>query len=202
MKKQKQQPAPEFTTDADGQHIVHVQLANTSQRATLYAEDYQRLIDAGFSRFWQYTEDGRGGAYVTLSAYNRDGHNRVVPVARLLVDAGHGERVRCNDGNTLNLRTGNLSTYLGRAWFPAADWFPTADALRKAGIAPAVRERPDKLRDIKKADDRAPRSSAQSHATEVPAALPAPFVPRVVDTASLGQRVRRQMAQQAREVTP
>lgn len=157
MKKQKQQPKPEFTTDADGQHIAHVQLANTSQRATLYAEDYQRLISAGFSRFWQYTEDGRGGAYVTLSAYTRDGHSRVVPVGRLLINAGHGERVRCNDGNTLNLRIENLSTYLGRAWFPAADWFPTTEALRKAGIAPAVRERSDKVRGAQKAEAQAPR---------------------------------------------
>lgn len=162
MKKQKQQAAPEFTTDADGQHIVHVQLANTSQRATLYAEDYRRLMDAGFSRFWQYTEDGRGGAYVTLSAYTRDGHSRVVPVARLLVDAGHGERVRCNDGNTLNLCSENLSTYLGRAWFPAADWFPTTEALRKAGIAPTVRERPDKVRGVQMVVGVAPRATSYS----------------------------------------
>lgn len=194
MKKQnqKKQAAPEYTTDADGQHLVHVALANSNQRVTLYAEDYQRLMDAGFSRFWKYTGDGRGSAYVTLNAYTRDGHSRVIPVARLLADAGHGERVRCSDGNTLNLRNENLSIYLGRAWFPASDWFPTTEALRKAGIAPT-----------KTTPRRAQRGPVRpAVAPQAPTEPRKPFVPRVVDVAALGQRVRQQMAAQAVEVTP
>ncbi|GAA0888754.1 hypothetical protein [Rhodanobacter soli] len=142
----KQQAAPEYTTDADGQRLAHVALANSNQRATLYVEDYRRLMDAGFSRHWQYTEDGRGSAYVTLCAYTREGRGRMIPVARLLADAGNGERVRCNDGNTLNLRSENLTTYPGRAWFAASDWFPTTDALRAAGITPAANAAPRRRR--------------------------------------------------------
>lgn len=188
MKKQ-QQAAPEYTTDADGQHLVHVALANSNQRATLYAEDYQRLMAAGFSRHWQYTEDGRGGAYVTLNAYTREGRSRMIPVARLLTDAGHGERVRCSDGNTLNLRNENLSIYLGRAWFPASDWFPSTEALRKAGVTPT-----------KTATLRAHSTSIRPAPTQQTPVAPTtprePYVPRVVDLAALGQRVRQQMTAQ------
>lgn len=192
MKQKKQQAAPEYTTDADGQQLVHVALANSNLRATLYAEDYQRLMDAGFSRHWQYTEDGRGGAYVTLNAYTRNGHSRMIPVARLLAGAGHGERVRCSDGNTLNLRSENLSIYLGRAWFPASDWFPTTEALRKAGIAP-TKTTPRRVQ-------RGPVRPAV--APQAPAEPRQPFTPHAVDVAALGQRVRQQMAAQAVEVAP
>ena len=118
MKKQ-QQVTPEFTVDTNGQRVVHVVLTNSQRWATLYAEDYQRLIGAGFSRIWKCTEDGRGSAYVTVNAYTRDGYSRVIPVARLIVNAGHGQRVRHNDGNTLNLRAENLAIVLGRSWFDA-----------------------------------------------------------------------------------
>ena len=141
MKKQKQQAAPEFTTDADGQELVHVAMANSQQRATLYAEDYQRLMSAGFSPYWQYTEDGRGGTYPTLCAYTPAGKSHMVPVARLVTNAGHGERIRYNDGDARNLRTENLSFTPGYAWHSASDWFPTTTALREAGIEPAKRVR-------------------------------------------------------------
>lgn len=144
MKKIKQQIAPEFTIDADGQELVHVALANSQQRATLYAEDYRRLISAGFSAFWQYTEDGRGGAYPTLYAYTPAGKSYIVPVARLVANAGHGERIRYNEGNALNLRMENLSFTPGYAWHAASDWFPNTAALREAGIEPVKRERTSK----------------------------------------------------------
>ena len=186
--KNQQQAAPEYTTDADGQQLVHVALANSNQRATLYAEDYQRLMAAGFSRFWKYTEDGRGSAYVTLNAYTSTGHSRVIPVARLLVDAGHGERVRCNDGNTLNLRTENLSIYLGRAWFDASDWFPTTEALRTAGITPAAKTTPRKSR----GGSARPAGNQQTPSAHIgPVAA---YTPRTVNIAPLGQRVRELMA--------
>jgi hypothetical protein len=183
--KKMQQAAPEFTTDTDGQAVVHVALANSQRRATLYTENYQRLMEAGFSRFWKYTEDGRGSAYVTVNAYTRDGHCRMIPVARLIAQAGHGQRVRCSDGNTLNLRSENLSAYLGRAWFDASDWFPTVEALRAAGIEPVQKAQRTKLgrrRSQKLAD--APLRSSDAHVV---------YTPRTVDRAALSARVREQM---------
>lgn len=181
---QKQQALPEFTVDAEGHGLAHVALANSSQRATLYAEDYRRLMDAGFSRHWQYTEDGRGGAYVTLSAFTAAGKDRLVPVARLLVGAGHGQRVRASDGNTRNLRTENLSLYQGAAWYDAADWYPTADAARAASgkVATARRKRP-------KRSARTP-----GMASEGPSAPSAPYTPRVIDRAAMSARVKAMQA--------
>ena len=193
--KNQQQAAPEYTTDADGQQLVHVALANSNQRATLYAEDYQRLMAAGFSRFWKYTEDGRGSAYVTLNAYTSAGHSRVIPVARLLVDAGHGERVRCTDGNTLNLRNENLSIYPGRAWFHASDWFPTTEALRAAGIAPAAKTTP------RKPHSGVVRPTRNQQTPSAPMTPAAAYTPRTVNIATLGRRVREQIAPKAAEVT-
>lgn len=193
--KMKQQAAPEYTTDADGQQLVHIALANSNRRATLYAEDFQRLTAAGFSSRWQYTEDGRGSAYVTLTAYTRDGHNRVIPVARLLADAGHGERVRCSDGNTLNLRIENLSIYLGRAWFPASDWFPTTAALRAAGIAPAVKTKPRRTHAAPARPAVTPQTPAATTVTErAPAAPREPYTPPTIDTKATAQRVRERVA--------
>lgn len=207
----------EATIDADGQRLAHVALANSQQRATLYAEDFERLMAAGFSAHWQYTEDGRGSAYPTVSAYTREGQQRMVPVARLIVGAGHGERVRASDGRTLNLRRENLDVYLGAAWFDASDWFPTVEALRAAGIEPVQRKdrtrRGRHRRAPQAAGTGAPASAMQHAPCTTPAGAPrepleaignppAPMpqvvthVPRVIDRAALSARVREQMAQQ------
>jgi len=146
MKKQKQQAAPEFTTDADGQLLVYVALANTDQRATLYAEDYQRLMNAGFSPFWSHTTDGQGSAYPMLNAYTERGRNRLVTIARLLVEADAGKRVRYVDGNPLNLRTENLRLEAAPVRRSALDWYPNALTLRIAGIEPEKRDKPKRRR--------------------------------------------------------
>ncbi|MET4567702.1 hypothetical protein [Rhodanobacter soli] len=132
----KQQTVTEHTTDADGQQLVHIALGDSGKRATLYAEDYQRLMDAGFSPCWQYTGDGRGYAYATLGAYNAKGVDCLVPVARLIAQAKAGQVVRYADGNPLNLRAENLKLMAGTARYGAADWYPNAAALLDAGIAP------------------------------------------------------------------
>jgi hypothetical protein len=223
-KKHKQQAAPEFTTDADGQAIVRVSLANSQLKAVLYAEDYQRLMSVGFSRFWKYTEDGQGRGYPTLNAYTSDGHNREVPIARLIAQAGHGERVRVADGNTLNLRTENLSVYLGRAWYSADDWYPTATACRAAGVSiaekgtrsPCVRQRASKgAGSPQKASPLRPQRATQGAGNTTPAGQAenarlsrtssvtqhAPseprrtFAPRVVNRSALSARVRERMVE-------
>lgn len=221
--KHRQQAPTTFTIDADGQRLAHVALANSQQRATLYADDYERLIAAGFSRFWKLTADGCGSAYATLNAHTREGHNREVPIARLVVEAKRGERVRSTDGQTLNLRRENLASYEGRARFDASDWFPSVEALRAAGIEP-VQEKNRTKRSTRRRDtpDKAPHGAATvapvpptQHApcttpastprapqemrdVQPPALMPPPVahVPRVIDRAAISARVRDQLAQQ------
>jgi hypothetical protein len=201
MKKQKQQTAPEYTTDADGQQLAHVALANTDQRATLYAEDYQRLMDAGFSPAWCLSGNGCGSAYPAVNAFTTQGHNRLVTIARLIAAPGVGKRVRCADGDALNLRTENLKLEDAPVRRSAADWFPHAAALRAAGFAPVVRERTDKARGARKAHSAPIQPAAPQQTPTAPAEPRQPFTPRVVDVAALGQRVREQMAAKAAEVT-
>jgi hypothetical protein len=203
MKKQnhKKQAAPEFTTDADGQQLVHVALANSSLRATLYADDYRRLTDAGFSRHWQHAKDGRGNAYATLSAYSPEGVDGLVPVARLIIQAEAGKSVRYADGNPLNLRTENLKLMKGTARYSAADWCPNATALLNAGRPLKSSAWREGSRPPRKTDSTPTRPS---EAQQTPTAATEPrqsFTPRVVDVAALGQRVRQQMAAKAAEVT-
>ena len=132
----KQQTVTEHTTGADGQQLAYIALGDSGRRATLYAEDYRRLMDTGFSPCWQHTGDGRGHAYATLGAYNAKGVDCLVPVARLVAQAKAGQIVRYADGNPLNLRSENLKLRAGVARYGAADWYPNAAALLDAGIAP------------------------------------------------------------------
>lgn len=128
MKKQ-QQAAPEYTTDADGQQLVHVALANSNQRATLYAEDYQRLMDTGYSRHWSLNDNGHGSAYVKADGRRADGKQVKLRIARLIAEASHGEHVRFADGNTLNLRRDNLRIQEGRARYDSGELLPNAAAV-------------------------------------------------------------------------
>jgi hypothetical protein len=207
----KQQAPTTFTTDADGHRLAHVALANNQQRATLYAEDFERLMAAGFSSHWQFTEDGRGGAYPTLCAFTREGQSRKVPVARLIIGAGHGERVRASDGRTLNLRRENLEVYRGAAWFDASDWFPTVEALRAVGLESINRSSTRKRSRRRKAPQETATATPVTPALHAPSATPvvAPrrpqgatttpqvaHVPRVIDRTALSTRVRQQLAQQ------
>ena len=157
MKKQ-QQAAPEYTTDADGQQLVHIALANSNQRATLYAEDYQRLMDAGFSPSWQYTRNKSGSAYVTVGACTHKGVDCLVPFSRLVAMAEAGQMVRYRDGNPLNMRAANLKLETGTARYSAADWYPCTTALRSAGVTP----KPEAWREGSRRP-RKPRKTCSAH---------------------------------------
>lgn len=203
MKKQshKKQAAPEFTTDADGQQLVHVALANSNLRATLHAEDYRRLTDVGFTRHWQHAKDGRGNAYATLGAYNPKGVDCLVSVARLITQAKAGQSVRYADGNPLNLRTENLKLMKGTARYCAADWHPNATTLLDAGGTLKASAWREGSRPPRKTHSAPTRPSLIQQAPPAPVEPRQPFTPRAVDMAALGQRVRQQMAAQAVEVT-
>lgn len=180
---QKQQPLPEFTIDAEGHELAHVALANSNQRATLYAEDYRRLIDAGFSRHWSLTGTSRRGRmYPTLYAYDTSGRIRAVTVARLILGVPSGRRAEPIDGNALNMRGDNLEQVRGAAAFGAADWYPTAAAARAAsGLAAPKR------RKVIEARDGAAQSTTQHSLHSAPAES---YSPRVIDRAALSARVK------------
>ena len=130
--KRRQQPEPNFTTDAHGQELAHVALANTDKRATLYAEDYRRLMDAGFTRYWALNGDGHGNAYVMLNGYTPNGRCGPSPVARFIVDASKGRTVKYADGDRLNLRRENLVIGRGPAKMPAASITPRRGGAHSA----------------------------------------------------------------------
>lgn len=134
--KTKQQRDPTYSIDPLGNRLAHISMANTDRKAVIYAEDFARLMAAGFSRCWKFNQNGHGNGYPTLNAFSPEGFNREVMVARLVAEAPRGWCVSTRDGDSLNLRRDNLEFKRGAVWYGAADWSPTADALRCAGGAP------------------------------------------------------------------
>lgn len=224
MKKQ-QQAAPEETTDADGQQLVHVALANTDQRATLYAEDFQRWLAAGFPLFWSFVNTGGRFQYVLANVRSPSNSARTVPVARWIADAGKGQRVSYADGDRLNLRRDNLVVVKGGgAAKAAAAWLKPNDGTPPRRKPKAQKQDAHAAPVRPSETPRAPvpsvgfawRRKAWNHSSsthngpirptvrqQTPAATMtprAPYVARVVDVAALGQRVREQMASKAVEV--
>lgn len=106
---------PEFTIDGDGRELAHVPLANREERATLYADDYRRIINGEWSPCWQLTNVGWKFPYVLVRALNHKGNNRTLTVARLVAEVGKGQRVSYVDGDRLNLRRDNLLIHRGHA---------------------------------------------------------------------------------------
>ncbi len=181
MKKHRQQAAPEFTTDADGNRLAHIALAHTHERATLHAEDYERVLAQGFSPFWAIASTGGRHRYVLVQARSPSNVGRSLTVARLVAQAGKGKRVGYADGDRLNLCRENLVLVEGPAKAAAVWLHPKSNKVTKKPLAAIP---------------------AAPNVPSIPSPPRAPFTPRVVDTTALGQRVRQQMAQQAHEVTP
>jgi hypothetical protein len=115
--------------DANGRELVRVPLDNDGILcATLYEEDFQALIDKGLSPKWSFdTKHGKPVVWV------QDLHKHV-PVARLVTNAGPGEYTIFIDGNSLNLRSDNLT--LGNG---------TGKQRERDFIRPTRRDRKDRL---------------------------------------------------------
>lgn len=75
--------------------------------ATLYKEDYDRLIELGAYKRWQLIKD----KYVRCATRKGQGH---VMIARALVNCPPGYCVVYLDGNPLNLRRENLGIRKGQ----------------------------------------------------------------------------------------
>jgi hypothetical protein len=133
-----QQVAPEFTIDADGQELAHVALTGSTQRATMYAEDYRRIAGAGWSTHWSLVRTAGKNEYVLANVRAVAGHRRTITVARLVMAAQRGERVSHIDGDKLNLRRNNLSLRKGggTSRFAVASLKPSVAALRGVGTEP------------------------------------------------------------------
>ncbi|MBB6428852.1 hypothetical protein [Algisphaera agarilytica] len=97
---------PYRETDKNGREVVRVPLAGGLHTATLYAEDFDRIIADGWSDQWQHVSNYRGRRYVRVC--HRDGGNRRESIHRLVVDAGPGQAVMFKTDNTLDLRPSNL----------------------------------------------------------------------------------------------
>jgi len=217
MKKKMQQAPTTFTTDAHGQRLAHVALANTSQRATLYAEDLERLIAAGWSPYWSLTNTGARFLYVLTGAANPRGRKRSVTVARLIAQPAKGFRVQYIDGDRCNLRRDNLRTAKGggHAPTPAAALHPRraefiADKPAKDEAAKGCREAPQRVpvarEECHSTATEAPGNTtvAGHHAKAenpstcqltdaAPVVSPAVFAPRTVDRGALSARVRERI---------
>lgn len=82
------------------QFVVCVPLGRSEiDEAVVDREDYDELIALGLSPNWQ----------ICSSSVASRGAGRKVLVARVLLGAKAGQRVRYEDGNPLNLRRSNLS---------------------------------------------------------------------------------------------
>lgn len=158
----RQQAPTTFTTDAHGQRLAHVAMANTSQRATLYAEDLERMIAAGWSPYWSLTNTGGRFLYVLARAANPSGRYRSVTVARLIAAPSKGFRVQYIDGDRCNLRRDDLRVVKGggHAPTPAAALHPgTVEYVTVKRVKPKATERP------RKASQHAPVTCEGRHLT-------------------------------------
>lgn len=117
---------PVRTQDRDGSAIVLVPLANHSQPAKLFREDFHRLTAEGLGLAWTFNEAKGGYRYVR--AYAQGVCGDLVTVPRLILGAGAGRRVQYRDGDRLNLRLDNLYLSAGYAKSKAA--LPAAEASR------------------------------------------------------------------------
>lgn len=178
--KYRQQAAPEYTIDADGQRLAHVALARTDQRATMYAEDLAQVLAAGWSPHWSLANTGGRFRYVLVYARNPKGRGRSLTVARLIAGVGKGQLVKYADGDRLNLRRENLLVQKGTAWTPLEAIRPRKEPLSSAHHSALPHPHRDAA--VLTGTPRAPREH------------PAAYTSRVVDCKAIDQRVREQMA--------
>ncbi|MBA2077048.1 hypothetical protein [Rhodanobacter sp. PCA2] len=210
--KKKQQAPTTYTTDADGQRLAHVAMANTDQRATLYAEDLDRLLVAGWSQHWSWCKTNPRFRYVLAYARTPAGKQRSITIARLIAGAGKGQVVEYIDGDRSNLRRDNLRIVRGsgRTQTPADavlpchpcnlpdTWQGTIEAPQEAAgnaHAGASQRVPCTT---PSGTPREPQEVRNAHQRD-PMLPPVAHVPRVIDRAALSARVRQQMTQRSQQ---
>lgn len=103
----------------DGQSVLFVPLGRSGVTAHIDKEDYERLIAAGVSRCWRLVRNSAASAYVRAPASREAGN--AVTVARVLLNAGAGQKVCYRDRDPKNLRRDNLFIDKGYARRKDAD---------------------------------------------------------------------------------
>lgn len=101
----------ELAGETCGNPLVRVQLAKTGASAVLHLTDYARVLTTIGTASWFLDSNGQGKTYV------RAWHpilRRNVMISRLVLGADEGA-IRHQDGDSLNLRRGNLIRPLRRA---------------------------------------------------------------------------------------
>ena len=141
--KHRKHVAAKFITDNTGVELAKVPLTSRDQHATLYADDYRRLMAAGWSPYWAQASTGKKHEYVLVSARNPKGRRRSLTVARLVAEVGKGLTVSYADGDRLNLRRDNLLIRKGTAWTPV-DTLLTRKGMSDC-ITPEATQRPKKF---------------------------------------------------------
>lgn len=96
----------------NGDHVVLVPIGSFKDKrsgnqryATIYQSDYNLLIRLGANFNWFITSSG------TVGFHSPGGH--LFRIARLIANAGEGEKVTYIDGDNLNLRRTNLRLVKG-----------------------------------------------------------------------------------------
>lgn len=84
------------THDNDGRAIYLIPLANTSLKARILREDYDRLVSEGWSTQWAWNCKA-----VKVNSYHKNLHR----VGRLIMNPSEGFRVKHRDRDPLNLRS-------------------------------------------------------------------------------------------------
>jgi hypothetical protein len=143
MKKVKHRAPTIFTIDSEGRCLAHVALAETNERATLYAEDLERVLAEGWSPFWSYTSTDKSAPhrrYVLVNAIGARGQPRSLTIARLVAKASKGQHVKYADGDRLNLCRENLLVKKGGAWMALESLQPSKEGPREAVVTPAPQQ--------------------------------------------------------------
>jgi hypothetical protein len=121
-----------YFTDSDGMHCALVPLPN-GDHATIYADDYARIIEGGASSNWQLNYNGsprNNRGYVKAELPGRD----LRTVARLVMQTRYAQQVKYRDGNPLNLRRSNLVVVSGgKAHKDCKDLPSTRDVAAEGG---------------------------------------------------------------------
>jgi hypothetical protein len=90
-----------FKSQDNQKNIVHVPLDYSDRPAILYEDDFALLMDMGVSPRWAYNAATMGHVKCYCGG-------KALSIARILVDAGKGERIQFLNGDRTDLRRDNL----------------------------------------------------------------------------------------------
>jgi len=110
----------EHTTDDEGKDIARVPLMNSADKATVYEDDFKFLMDLGVSPHWKWSTG-------QVSVGNGKGN---LSIARLLIDAGKGQKIIYLDQDRTNLRRQNLVVSTGGGKFRTREQIVITHNLR------------------------------------------------------------------------